>query len=117
MAENKCNGECENKQFAEEYNSRVLDCIHHLNNELPSFVLLDKGLTLEEQSCFLIEKGKFYGMGYLPQDMSINDLETLKSHLTVYAENDYIRGLIYKHAEKYPFKKVDLKELSGSAVL
>jgi DNA polymerase-3 subunit epsilon len=116
VQESKCNGDCENKQFAEEYNSRVLDCINHLNNELPSFALLDKGLTQEEQSCFLIERGKFYGMGYLPEDMYINDLETLKSHLTVYAENDYIRGLIYKHAEKFPFKKVDLKELSGSAI-
>ena len=116
VSESNCSGECENKEFAEEYNSRVLDCINHLYSELPSFALLDKGLTQEEQSCFLIEKGRFYGMGYLPQDSNINDVETLKSHLTVYAENDYIRGLIYKHAEKYPFKKVDLRELSGSAV-
>lgn len=116
VAESKCTGECENKDFAEEYNRRVLDCIHHLNNELPSFALLDKGFTPEEPSCFLIEKGKFYGMGYLPQDVQVHDLETLKVHLTAYAENDYIRGLIYKHAEQFPFKKVDLRELTDLTV-
>lgn len=115
VEESNCNGECENRQFAEIYNSRVLDCINHLNKELPSFALVDKGLTKEEQSCLLIEKGKFYGMGYLPQNIAVHDIDSLKSHLTVYAENDYIRGLIYKHAEQFPFKKVDLKELSGSA--
>ena len=111
VPENNCKGECENKDFTEEYNSRVLDCTQHLNNELPSFALLDVGRTEEEQSCFLMEKGRFYGMGYLPQDLPINDIETLKTYLTVYAENEVIRGLIYKHAEQYPFKKVDLKEL------
>lgn len=111
VTESNCNGECENRDFAEEYNSRVLDCIQHLNSNLPTFALLDKGRVEEEQSCFLVERGRFYGMGYLPQDMPISDITTLKAHLTVYAENEYILSLIFKHAEEYPFKKVDLQEL------
>ena len=111
VTESNCNGECENKEFAEEYNSKVMDCIQHLNSHLPSFALLDRGRVEEEQSCVLMERGRFFGMGYLPQDITINDLDTLKSHLTAYAENECIRGLIFKHAEQYPFKKVDLQEL------
>ena len=34
-------------------------------------------------------------MGYLDRDMQIQDLETLKEQLTVYPENDYMRGLVY----------------------
>ena len=37
--------------------------------------------------------------------MQILNLDTLKEHLTVYPENDYMRGLVYEFAEKWPGKK------------
>jgi DNA polymerase-3 subunit epsilon len=55
-----------------------------------------------------MEKGKFYGMGYLPGDVSISNRELLKPFLTQYPENDYIRGLVYQYAEKHPNKKISL---------
>ena len=106
--EKKCKGTCEQKESAEIYNQRVWACINHLNNELPSFALVDYGLTHEEQSCILMEKGRFYGMGYLPADTPINTIDELKYRLTPYAENDYIRGLIYQYALRYPSKKIVL---------
>ncbi len=54
------------KKVRQDYNNRVMECITRLDNELPSFALIDTGLKLEEQSCILMEKGRFYGMGYLP---------------------------------------------------
>jgi len=33
------------------------------------------------------------------------DAEALKDHLTRYPENDYMRGLVYQYAEKWPGKK------------
>lgn len=110
VSETKCNGECEQIEYAGEYNLRVRQCIGYLNTELPSFVIVDKGLRESEQSCCLIDKGKFYGMGYLPVDISLNELDCLKEYLIPYAENDYIRGLIYKHAALFPFKKIDIME-------
>ncbi len=90
------------------YNGRVEACVNHLNNELPSFALVDSGLKEEEQSCTLIEKGRFFGMGYLPSDMAFNTIDDLKSHLTPHAENDYIRALVFQHISRYPHKKVSL---------
>lgn len=116
VLESACNGECEDLAFADEYNERVKSCIQYLNSSLPSFAIVDKGLTNDDQSCVLVEKGRFYGMGYLPQDIAINDLVSLKLYLTAYGENDYIRGLIFKHADQFPFKKVDLEELASSEV-
>ncbi len=87
---------------------RVDACIHHLDNELPSFALIDYGLQREEQSCILMEKGRFYGMGYLPADSNVNSIDEFKYRLTPYAENDYIRGLVYQHAARYPGKKIIL---------
>ncbi len=107
LAEKKCKGACEQTESADEYNNRVLQCIHHLETELPTFALIDDGLVEQEQSCILIEKGKFYGMGYLPSGSDVHGLEQLKNYLTPYVENDYIRGIIYKYAERFPYKKVE----------
>jgi len=108
LLEKKCKGACIQKETTEEYNERVKECIHHLEIELPSFALVDDGLEPTEQSCILIEKGKFYGMGYLPPEISIHQIDELKHFLTPYTENDYIRGMIYQYAERFPYKKVGL---------
>ena len=39
-------------------------------------------------------------------DTAIYDASELKSYLTRYPENDYMRGLIYAHAERWPAKKI-----------
>ena len=106
--EQKCKGACEQKESAQEYNNRVEACINYLNSELPSFALVDAGLKQEEQSCILIEKGRFFGMGYLPSDIACNTIDDIKCYLTPHAENDYIRGLVFQHVTRYPHKKIFL---------
>lgn len=88
------------------YNNRVEAAIDALLQSLPSFTLMDRGRHAEEKSCILIERGRLYGMGYLPADTAIYDAAELKSYLTRYPENDYMRGLIYAHAERWPAKKL-----------
>ena len=97
MEENKCFGACEQRESPQQYNMRVKECIDYLNKELPTFALMDDGLRHTEQSCILMEKGRFYGMA--------NTIDELKNYLTPYTENDYIRGLVYQHAAKFPHKK------------
>ena len=45
-------------------------------------------------------------MGYLPADTTIYDPSELENYLTRYPENDYMRGLVYAHAERWPAKKM-----------
>jgi DNA polymerase-3 subunit epsilon len=101
-----CHGACEHRETPAAYNKRVQDALDYLEEALPTFALVDEGHQPVEQSCILIEKGRFYGMGCLPSDCSVQDMESLKTYLTRYPENDYIRGLVYQHAEKFPHKKV-----------
>jgi DNA polymerase-3 subunit epsilon len=108
IKDERCSGACEKKEPVEKYNARVNNCIEHLHKELPTFALVDYGLHHEEQSCILMEKGRFYGMGYLPSHVSISAVDDLKNYITPYLENDYIRGLVYQHAVKYPHKKIAL---------
>ena len=103
-----CKGACEQREEPKDYNKRVKEAVDWLEQWLPTFAILDEGNEQAEQSCILMEKGKFYGMGYIPADVSVTNREMLKQYLTQYPENDYIRGLVYQYAEKHPHKKICL---------
>lgn len=103
VGEGYCKGACEHKEDAAGYNYRVMEAIGSLQTR-PSFAIVENGLAANEQSCILVMKGKFYGMGYIPADVQINDMETLQNFLTRYKENNYITNLVHSYAVKYPHK-------------
>jgi exonuclease, DNA polymerase III, epsilon subunit family len=105
LLDKTCHGACIQKESAMDYNQRLTAALESLHEMLPSFIIRDRGRDSSEESCVLIEKGRFYGMGYLSRDLQIMDLESLKDRLTIYPENDYMRGLVYSFAEKWPEKK------------
>jgi DNA polymerase-3 subunit epsilon len=106
IREHTCLGACEQRESPQSYNNRVEAATTELLRRLPSFTILDRGRHAEEKSCILIEQGRLYGMGYLPVDAPIYDPSELKIYLTRYPENDYMRGLVYAHAERWPAKKM-----------
>jgi DNA polymerase-3 subunit epsilon len=107
LGERHCQGACQKAESPEAYNQRLQEATEYLEKMLPTFALIDEGKDHAEQSCILVEKGKFYGMGYVPAGFSVDSLETLKPCITPYPENDYIRGLIYQYAERRPEKKIE----------
>ena len=90
----------------EAYNRKVEKAIASLQEQLPSFVLKDK----EDDNChvILIERGRFIGMGPFSNKISFADMDSIKQHITLYPDNDYIRGLVYQFAEKHPERKKNL---------
>jgi DNA polymerase-3 subunit epsilon len=103
-----CAGACIGKESAAIYNFRVKRAISQLHDLLPSFALIDNGRADDERSCLWVEKGKFYGMGYISDYVDINDLETLKSAITPYPSNDYIMNMILSHGNQFPQKMISL---------
>jgi len=97
---------CEGHESVDDYNERVSLAINQLNKALPTFAIRDAGRTDEEHSCLLIEKGKFYGMGYISHYYNGNSLEQLKEQLKPYPGNDYIRNMVDNYAVKYPNRKM-----------
>ncbi len=107
-----CFGACEHKELKEDYNARVINSTTHLSNVLPSFAIIDKGRTLSEKSCVLMEKGVFYGVGFIAEDQQINDISQLKDQLTKHPSNEYIRNMIQNHALKHPQKVINFDSQS-----
>lgn len=90
----------------EEHNIKIDEAIASVSKNRPSFAIIDKGRTEDERSCIWIENGQFYGMGYIPSDVAIADIEEVKDYITQYQGNQYIMQLLYSFAEKYPGKVV-----------
>jgi DNA polymerase-3 subunit epsilon len=90
------------------YNEKIRKALDALSEKLPTFALVDDGITAEEKLCILIERGSFWGMGYLPSSFSIASTGELKNFLNPYADNDYIRNNIYSFAEANPHKRIPL---------
>lgn len=97
---------CRSKISAEEYNDLVQEALLHLAQNLPSFMIVDKGRHEGEQSCIWIEKGIFYGMGYLDQHTDLRSAEDVKTSLSPYKSNYYMLQLVYNYAKKHPSKVV-----------
>jgi DNA polymerase-3 subunit epsilon len=102
--ENGC--ACTGHVDVNDYNKKVNYALDELKEALPTFAIRDEGRTLDEHSCILIEKGQFYGMGYIAGDAEANNLNQLKNHLTPYPGNDYIKTMVNNYATRYPHRKV-----------
>jgi DNA polymerase-3 subunit epsilon len=98
---------CEGKETAADYNKKVNAAVEKLHEVLPTFAIRDAGRNMEEDSCILIEKGKFYGMGYISRYFNADNLQQLKTFLTPYPGNDYIKGLVAGYASKFPERRVE----------
>ena len=98
-----CFGACEQEEDAVKYNYRVFEAIRSLKSR-PSFAIIENGLSAGDQSCILVLKGKFYGMGYLPADAQIMEPGALQNFLTPYKENNYISNLVNNYAARFPYK-------------
>ncbi len=96
------------------YNERVRLAITSLQQQLPTYAVVDNGRQPGEQSFILMEQGRFCGMGYVPSDISVSNAEDLKTYATIYPESDYIRGMVHQYVTKWPQKKRELRFELGS---
>ena len=92
----------------EVYNGKIKTALTAMEKKLPTFAVLDEGINENEKLCLLIERGSFWGMGYVSGSHSILSSYELKSLLHPYADNDTIRNRIYAYVEQYPEKMVRL---------
>ena len=97
---------CEGIESPDIYNEKVQWAIDQLRDNLPTFAIRDEGRSLDEHSCILIEKGQFYGMGYIGSDAEADNLHQLKNYLTPYPGNDYIKTMIHNYADSNPHRMV-----------
>lgn len=107
-----CKGACEKKEAADVYNHRVASAIIQLSS-LPSFAIIDEGITRDQQSCILVWQGKFYGMGFIANDVAVAHPAGFKDLVTPYKENSSITNMLFSYAKRYPAKVKILNSIAG----
>lgn len=100
---------------SQQYNILVQQALGYLYDILPSYAIMDAGRNEEEQSCIWVEKGAFYGMGYISRYTDVQEPEDLKASLTQYPGNDYMMQLIVTYADKYPGKILQMGKVAAAA--
>ncbi|SDF82068.1 DNA polymerase-3 subunit epsilon [Pedobacter terrae] len=101
----QCFGACSGIETVAVYNKKLNAALTDVQNQQPSFALVDEGRKEHEFSCLVVENGKFYGMGYFTDKNYLSDgLATVKNDLSTYQSNSYILNLILNYAEQYPQK-------------
>ncbi|PST81577.1 DNA polymerase III subunit epsilon [Pedobacter yulinensis] len=112
VASGMCSGACLGHESAEAYNRRVNQALAAVQDTLPSFMMRQPGRTSGETACLWVEKGRFYGMGYIPDDLDYSHVSELKNYLTPYPSNRYILNLLFAQATRFPQSVVTLDGLN-----
>lgn len=107
IVEGYCKGACAHKEPPQKYNKRAVKAAESLRTR-PSFAIVDKGINGNDRSCILVQDGIFYGMGYIPADITIKNPDSIKDYLSTYRENSFIRNLIHGYAARFPEKVITL---------
>jgi DNA polymerase-3 subunit epsilon len=84
----------------------VHQALQALAVRLPTFAVLDEGLQENEQLYLLIERGSFWGMGYLEKNLLVDNINKLKELIEPMADNDFIRNSLFQYVEIHPEKKL-----------
>ena len=91
-----------------EQHNQLVQAVDFVTEMKPSYYILDKGRTKDEQSCIWVQGGHFYGMGYISNEAVITDAQEIKGLIKRYKSNSYIMRLIYAYAAKFPDKLVSI---------
>ena len=89
------------------YNRKVSEALKALNCRLKTIALREP-CDSENELCIFMEKGVFWGMGIFPAKQINNDRDWLKQNLVPYNDNDFLRSSVYRYAETYPERCIEI---------
>lgn len=89
-----CHGACMGIEEPEIYNGRCREAIHSFLDEQNSLAIIGKGRTARERSLVLVERGKYFGYGFLDRKAPIDDLESVRSLVAPGIETPTVQNLI-----------------------
>lgn len=100
IEEGICEGHCQDP--VTQYNLRTQQAIAYVQQQLPCFAIVDKGIDQKTISCILVDKGQVVALGFMPSNHKLEDAENIKTLLEPIQDNDFIRNLAFKFADEHP---------------
>ena len=95
-----CNGACILEETKDTYNERAQQLISKNSFEKQSFVIIDKGRTIDEHCAILIEDGIFKGFAFYNLNFQVNKIDILRSLITPMQNNRDVQHIIKNYIRK-----------------
>ncbi|MVZ67220.1 DNA polymerase III subunit epsilon [Sphingobacterium sp. DK4209] len=92
------------------YNEKVLAAIESLQNNKRSFVIVDRGRHEEEKSYIYFKENKVFALGFVQNDLEINDIEEVVVNESLVHSNFYMNNLAINYAKEHPSR---VQQLTG----
>ena len=93
----KCSGACIEEEPPSVYNDRAQQLINKYSYADKSFLIIDKGRTLDERSVVLIEEGFIKGIAFYNLNFQINNLDVLRTILNPMENNRDAQHIIQSY--------------------
>lgn len=89
-----CAGACMGTESVEAYNAKVAQALHRVRYPYPTFAVVGRGRTPDEQSVVWVEGGQYRGYGYLPADEGVTSPDAIRAAITPHDETRDAHALI-----------------------
>ena len=86
------------------HNSKIKAALQYISDQRKSYLIIDKGRSLEEQSYIYFKQDQLYAFGYLDKENQFSDIEDIVSDKDRCITNHYMNNLVLQYIEKYPEK-------------
>lgn len=93
----ECSGACDGSITPKEYNRRVSKAIDFIAQYEDSYLLVEKGRELGEQSFIYLEQGRFAGYGFIPGQEDVNDISDFQNFLIKQKSSAYADRIIQRY--------------------
>ncbi|MFZ9660714.1 MAG: exonuclease domain-containing protein [Chitinophagaceae bacterium] len=106
LEEGYCSGICNGQEDISTYNERVKLALESLKEIQPDFAIMEKGRNENEKAIVLVEKGKFYGYGFVSSDLKFQNVDQIKTLIQPFPENEFVTSEMFRYAETFPEKVI-----------
>jgi len=102
-----CKGICRGKESAVAYNKRVQNAMEDLASEKQTYIIKDKGRTIDEDALVIVQEGVYSGYGFVPKSAPVNSIEDILAYITPQKDNLETTRLIQTYRVKNPNSILD----------
>ncbi|MDY8135701.1 exonuclease domain-containing protein [Aquimarina sp. 2201CG5-10] len=95
-----CKGICDGKESIALYNMRVHKALALLNDNQKSYLISEKGRTMDEQSFVMIQDGIYKGYGFVQEEEKIINFDDIENFLQLKKHTYYTTKIIKSYLRK-----------------
>lgn len=103
----ECGGVCRGTESASAYQDKVESAIAYMKSGRSSFLIKEKGRSLEEDAIIMVRDGKYAGYGFISKDAEIGSLNDALAHLIPQKDSLETQRLILSYTVKNPEKVLE----------